>query len=158
MWPLVATTTGPEVAPSGTRATRKASELTTTDPSTSPNCTFGRRNSGGRRPEPVIRISPPMSAKAGATASMRGPPLTFLLPRRRSENAIVSTEYRAPGGEHESQRFLLGTRYRRVGTTLVDQSTEEVASPRTRRFLPQHHPARFRFLLEGAPTGAPEVA
>ena len=28
-WPLVATTTGPEMAPSGTRATRKSSELTT---------------------------------------------------------------------------------------------------------------------------------
>ncbi len=40
-WPSVATTTGPEVAPSGTRATRNPSELTTMEPSNSPNFTFG---------------------------------------------------------------------------------------------------------------------
>src|SRR5215467_14428520 len=118
-WPSVATTTGPEVAPSGTRATRNPSELTTSDPSTSPNCTLGRRNSWGRRPEPVIRISPPASASAGATASIRGAPFTFFLPRMRSENpmGVLSTGYRVREPE-----FLPGTRDPHVDTILVDQS------------------------------------
>src|ERR1700680_2158925 len=58
-WPFVATTTGPDVAPSGTRATRKPSELITTVPSTSPNCTRGRRKSGGPQPRPGNTSPPP---------------------------------------------------------------------------------------------------
>ncbi len=83
--PFVATTTGPEVAPSGTRATTKASELMTTAPSISPNCTRGRLSSVGRRPLPLMRISPPGNAAAGATFSICGLPFTFFLPSRRSE-------------------------------------------------------------------------
>ena len=64
-WPLVATITGPEVAPSGTRVTTKPSELTTTGPSKSPNFTLGRSSSCGRSPEPLMRTSPPVSAQAG---------------------------------------------------------------------------------------------
>src|SRR5581483_2603873 len=88
-WPFVATTTGPEVAPSGTRAITKSSELTRIEPSTSPNCTRGRRNSGGRKPLPTMRISPPGRAAAGRTESIRGLPLTFFLPRTRSEIPIL---------------------------------------------------------------------
>ena len=87
-WPLAATTKGPDVAPSGTRATRKESELTTTPPSISPNCTRGRSHCGGRSPEPAIRISPPASANTGDTDSMRGPPFVFFLPKIRSEKLI----------------------------------------------------------------------
>ncbi len=43
--PLVATTTSPEAAPSGTRATMNCSELMMTEPSTSPKRTCGRRSS-----------------------------------------------------------------------------------------------------------------
>ncbi len=83
--PLVEITTGPDAAPWGTRATTKSSELIMTGASISPNNTLGRRSSGGRKPVPTIFTSPPGSAAAGATASMCGWPLTFFLPRIRSE-------------------------------------------------------------------------
>src|SRR5215468_1355488 len=83
--PFVATTTGPEVAPSGTRATTKASELITTAPSIWPNCTRGRFSSVGRKPLPLIRISPPGKAAAGDTFTMWGLPFTCFLPSRRLE-------------------------------------------------------------------------
>src|SRR5207244_12486343 len=56
-----------------------------TAPSSSPKRTRGRRSSGGRRPVPVIRTSPPGRAALGWTASIRGLPCTFFLPSRRSE-------------------------------------------------------------------------
>ena len=40
-----------------------------------------------------MRTSPPVRAHAGATDSMCGPPLTFFLPRMRSE---IPMEYRVP--------------------------------------------------------------
>src|ERR1700684_91318 len=86
--PSAATTTGPEVAPSGTRATRNESELITTPPSTSPKCTRGRWYCCGRNPEPAIRTSPPARASTRETDSMRGPPVPFFLPRMRSENPM----------------------------------------------------------------------
>src|SRR3954471_6664280 len=80
--PLVAMVSSPEVASSGTRVMTKSSELTTMGASTSPKSTRGRASSGGLRPCPVTRISPPGSAAAGTTASMCGLPFTFFLPRR----------------------------------------------------------------------------
>ncbi len=80
--------TGPEVAPSGTRATRNESELTTTPPSTSPNCTRGRCHCGGRNPEPAIRTSPPASASTGDTDSICGPPFDVFVAQDRSENPM----------------------------------------------------------------------
>src|SRR5271165_5094509 len=89
LWPFVATTTSPEAAPSGTRATMNCSELMMTEPSTSPKCTRGRRSSAGRRPRPVMRISPPGSAQGGSMASMCGLPLTFFAPAFRSIITIL---------------------------------------------------------------------
>src|SRR5271163_2278310 len=86
--PSAATTTGPEVAPSGTRATINDSELITTPPSTSPNCTRGRCHCWDRNPDPAIRTSPPVSASTGETDSICGPPFVLFLPRMRSENPM----------------------------------------------------------------------
>src|ERR1700732_3165963 len=140
-WPLVATTTGPDVAPSGTRATRKPSELITTVPSTSPNCTLGRRNSGGRRPDPVIRTSPPASARAGDTASMCGPPFTFFLPRIRSENPMTLNFL---GGRRSSGDLHSDFNLRVPGLAtmiLEGQNAAEDAPQPARKFRPRHHPA-----------------
>src|SRR5205807_3639187 len=112
LWsPLAETTIRPEAAPSGTRAIRKSSELTTTAPSVSPNCTRGWRISAGRRPEPRIRTSAPGNAAAGTTASMCGLPLTFFLPSKRSEIPIgsESAQRREMNPElHQRQRVQAG--------------------------------------------------
>ena len=71
-WPLVETTTGPDEAPNGTRATTKSSELMTTAPSISPKRTRGRRNSGGRKLLPMMRTSPPGKARLGAPPRCAG--------------------------------------------------------------------------------------
>src|SRR5512140_162729 len=80
--PLVAMVSAPETAASGTRAITNSSELTTIGPSTSPNRTRGRASSGGFRPWPMTRTSPPGNAAGGTTASMCGFPFTFFLPSR----------------------------------------------------------------------------
>src|SRR3954466_5101006 len=102
--PLVATVTGPEVAPSGTRATRNSSELITTPPCASPNSTLGCRNSAGRSPDPTIRTSPPGSAEGGITVSMCGLPFAFFLPSR-SEIAIcpLAQPFKMHGHLHQDQ-------------------------------------------------------
>src|SRR5271165_242587 len=95
LWPFVATTTSPDAAPSGTRATMNCSELMMMEPSTSPKRTVGRRSSAGRRPLPVMRISPPGKAQAGSMPSMCGLPLTFFAPAFRSIIAILVKTRRA---------------------------------------------------------------
>src|SRR5271166_889815 len=88
--PLVATTTSPEAAPSGTRATMNCSELMMTAPFTSPKLTRGRRSSCGPRPLPTMRTSPPGSAHNGSMASMCGLPLTLPVAVFRSIIGFVS--------------------------------------------------------------------
>src|SRR5690348_4525073 len=147
LWPSVATITGPEVAPSGTRVTRNASELTTMGASKSPNFTLGRRSSCGRSPDPMMRTSPPARAHEGATESMRGPPLTFFLPRMRSENPmneVPNIELPEPGVAS--------------GITLLNQSGAEVALPPERKVRLRRHRARFRCLREVFPVGELEEA
>src|SRR5215469_9369227 len=89
--PLAVTLTGPEVAPSGTRATTKSSELMTMAPSTSLNWTRGRFSSAGRKLLPLMRISPPGNADEGERLSMCGLPLTFFFPNRRFEIPMPSS-------------------------------------------------------------------
>src|ERR1039458_8108220 len=141
----VLTTTGPEVAPSGTRATTKSSELINTEPSLSPKRTLGRRNSGGRRLFPMIRTSPPGNAKLGATASMCGLPLTFFFPSRRSEMLMSFV----PAGTVQLQ---LGA------TSLEVQSATEDASQRARKVPLPSRPPQCRCLREAAPVAESETA
>src|ERR1700757_364467 len=101
--PLLATTTSPEAAPSGTRATMNCSELMITAPSTSPKLTRGRRNSCGPRPLPRMRTSPPGNAQGGSTASMRGLPLTFFVAVLRSIMRFASASISADDPEMQQQ-------------------------------------------------------
>ena len=83
--PLVDTTTGPELAPGGTRAITKSSALITTDPSTSPKRTRGLFSSCARKPLPRMRTSPP-----GRAASLWGATTADdVLPFRQSCTSIV---------------------------------------------------------------------
>src|SRR5579883_1519348 len=109
--PLVETTTSPEAAPSGTRATMNCSELIMTGPSTSPKLTRGRRSSCGPSPLPTMRISPPGNAHMGSRASMCGLPFTFRVPVLRS-TIIVSGQcsaarvHEAAGLRYRSEHFI----------------------------------------------------
>src|SRR5271157_1682523 len=102
--PFVATTTSPEAAPWGTRATMNCSELIIIEPSISPKWTRGRRSSGGRRPLPVIRISPPGRAHPGSMASMCGLPFTFFVPALRSIISILAPKI-IHHGDHGTRSF-----------------------------------------------------
>src|SRR6266571_1750948 len=145
-WPLVETTTGPDVAPSGTRATTKSSELITTVPSTSPNCTRGRLSSGGRSPLPKIRISAPGRAASGDTRSMCGLPLTFFLPNKRLE---------IPNGPS-----FLAAHTRRKGNAIRledEYALQDASRPAHTAPLPDRRERSPR-LPECVPAAAPEVA
>src|SRR3989454_12823597 len=135
-WLLVETTTGPEEAPGGTRATRNSSELMTTAPSTSPNRTRGRRKSSGRRLLPVIRTSPPGRAAAGCTASIRGLPFTFFLPSRRSDIAMAFG-------------FLARGELTRQPTEMQNQLHDD-QSVKARSYVVNYNSHAFRKLLQAA--------
>src|SRR6266567_1778193 len=139
-WPLVETTTGPEAAPWGTRAITKSSALTTTEASKSPKRTRGRRSSGGRRPLPRMRISPPGRAAAGATASICGRPFTFFFPRRRLEIVIESLS-------------------KSKGATVKEaRNTKEVASAPARKRQRRRHLQQFLSPPAAAPVASPAEA
>src|SRR5438270_2634587 len=136
LWsPLAETTIRPEAAPSGTRAIRKSSELTTTVPSVSPNCTRGWRISAGRKPEPRIRTSAPGKAAAGTTASMCGLPLTFFLPSNRSE---------IPIGFESAQRRQMDPQLHQRQRVQTGANIIEHDPPSAGQFLQQPQRRRFK--------------
>src|SRR5215469_357253 len=132
--PLAETLTGPEVAPSGTRATTKSSELITIAPSTSLKRTRGRFSSAGRKLLPLIRISPPGRADAGETLSMCGLPLTFFFPNNRSEipmRFIFLARFRSGlvAEEAEMQKELHDSQAIKPGRDIVNHDPDSFRQP-----------------------------
>jgi len=73
--PLVATTAGPEDAPSGTRATTKSSDPISTEAGLFAKSNQRLLEPSGRKLAPRKRTSPPGKAARGDTESKRGSPL-----------------------------------------------------------------------------------